>query len=181
MASFLLPSAIFFKSSSDDTSRADGLASLSKAGIFAAVAVDSGFSYGESFCFSRISSRSCCIIVWAISRHCWVFRIARGPALRLSDDTKETSGMGGVAKTGVSLEFVTVLVNKSERHRLPPAGIEPARTPFQILSVHDLLTRMCSECALSSQSGSFSCTDRMAQCLSYCPFAVTSVSHTRRR
>jgi len=42
MASFLLPSAIFFKSSSDDTSRADGLASLSKAGIFAAVAVDSG-------------------------------------------------------------------------------------------------------------------------------------------
>ena len=93
MASCLLPSAIFFKSSSDDTSRADGLASLSKAGIFAAMAVDSGLSYGESFCFSRISSRSCCIIGSAISRHFWVFRIARGPVLRLSDDTKETSGM----------------------------------------------------------------------------------------
>lgn len=68
-----------FKSFSDETSKTDGLNSLFLAQWFAAVAVDSGISFGESFCCRRISSRSFCIIAWAFSRHCLCLSMDRGP------------------------------------------------------------------------------------------------------
>ena len=83
---FMLLADKSFASCSEDASRKDDL-DIFMAQLFAAVAVDSGVSLGESFCCRRISSRSFCIIIWASSRHFWVLWIDRGPTTSfLSDD-----------------------------------------------------------------------------------------------
>lgn len=89
---FMLLADISFAFFSEGASETVGLGSLFMAQMFAAVAVDSGVSFGESFCCRRISSRSFCIIICASSRHFWVRWIDRGPVTSFLSEDAMASG-----------------------------------------------------------------------------------------